>query len=240
MLIFAHRGASGYAPENTLKAMELALSMGAEAIELDVHCVESKLVVFHDRHLAGKSNGKGLIHRQTLASLSNVTVRGEAIPTLWQVLELVRGRCIVNIELKGVGTAAPLVKLYPRILCELGFTSAQLIISSFHHPMLAEFKAQLPEARVAPLLGSLPLDGAMIATRLDAYSLHLDVSFISQQIVDDAHRRGVLVYVYTVDDADDLRALRAMGVDGAFSNFPDQAKDALSEPDQCDYRGWFE
>ncbi|WP_372872160.1 glycerophosphodiester phosphodiesterase [Shewanella sp.] len=240
MLIFAHRGASGYAPENTLKAMEMALSLGAEAIELDVHCVEGELMVFHDRHLAGKSNGKGLIHRQTLANLEKVKVQGEPIPTLWQVLELVRGRCIVNIELKGIGTAEPLALLYPRILTELGFNAGQLIISSFHHPMLAAFKAQVPEARVAPLLGSLPLDGAEIASLLNAYSLHLDVSFIDQAIVDDAHRRGVKVYVYTVDDSDDLQALREMGVDGAFSNFPDRAIEAISKPSGRDYRHWFE
>lgn len=239
MLIFAHRGASGYAPENTLKAMELALSLGAEAIELDVHRVEDQLVVFHDRQLAPKSSGKGLIHQKTLAELAQLTVGGEPIPTLWQVLSLIRGRCTLNIELKGINTAEPMAALYPKAI-ELGFTPEQLLISSFHHPMLAQFKDRIPEARIAPLLGSLPLDGAAIASELGAYSLHLDVSFINQALVDDAHRRGVKVYLYTVDDADDLRALQAMGVDGAFSNFPDKAKNALTATTNQDYFHWFE
>lgn len=239
MLVFAHRGASGYAPENTLKAMELAMQLGAAAVELDVHRVEDELVVFHDRRLEGKSNGHGLIHQKTLAELATLSVKGEPIPTLWQVLELLGGRCIVNIELKGIGTAEPMVTLYHNAISELGYRPEQLLLSSFDHPQLAAFKAAVPDARIAPLLGSLPLDGAAIARQMQAYSLHLDVSFISQQIVDDAHSTGVKVYVYTVDDADDIRALAAMGVDGVFANYPDKAAAALTLPSQTDYQGWF-
>lgn len=239
MLIFAHRGASGYAPENTLKAMALALELGAEAVELDVHNVEGELVVFHDRRLEGKSNGKGLIHRQTLTELQKLSVRGEPIPTLWQVLELLNARCMVNIELKGIHTGEPMKAMYHRAMAELGYSPEQLLISSFNHPELAAFKAAVPEARIAPLLGSLPLDGAAIAGQMQAWSLHLDVSFISQAIVDQAHAMGVKVYVYTVDDGDDIRALAAMGVDGVFANYPDAAKKALGEPSSYDYQHWF-
>ncbi|QSX29486.1 glycerophosphodiester phosphodiesterase [Shewanella cyperi] len=240
MLIFAHRGASGYAPENTLAAMEKALELGVEAIELDIHAVEGELMVFHDRRLEGKSDGKGFIRHKTLAELSKVRVRGEAVPSLWQVLELIRGRCLVNIELKGQGTVAPLVPLYHRAIAELGFTPEQLLLSSFNHPYLAQLRQQLPKARLAPLLGSLPLDLAAVAGSLGAYSIHLDVDFISRAMVDDAHRRGVKVYVYTVDDAEEIQALRQLGVDGIFANYPDRAQAALAVASVRDYSHWFD
>jgi glycerophosphoryl diester phosphodiesterase len=213
MLVFAHRGASGYAPENTLAAMDIALDLGASAIELDVHCVEDELVVFHDRRLEGKSTGTGLIHLTTKAALAQFTVGGHAIPTLWQILERVsiasKGLCSVNIELKGFGCVQPFIGLYP-------------------------------QAVIAPLLAGIPLDLAQIMTTLNAYSINLDLSFVNQAIVDDAHQRGGKVFVYTVDNYDDIQALKAMGVDGIFSNYPDKALAAIMTPITTDYSGWFE
>ncbi|MCE9687038.1 glycerophosphodiester phosphodiesterase [Shewanella sp. AS16] len=244
MLIFAHRGASGYAPENTLAAMEKALALGAEAIELDVHNVAGELMVFHDRRLEGKSSGKGLIHLTSRAELAGIRVGGEPIPSLWQVLELVGGRCIINIELKGIDTVTPFLALYPKALTELGYKSEQLLISSFNHPYLQQVKQALPHARVAPLLAGIPLDKASIASQLNAFSLHLDIAFIDRALIEDAHARGVRVYVYTVDDGDDIRALQQLGVDGIFSNYPDRAAEALAKSQANrhgqDYSHWFE
>ncbi|AVV85232.1 MULTISPECIES: glycerophosphodiester phosphodiesterase [Shewanella] len=240
MLIFAHRGASGYQVENTLAAMAKALELGAKAIELDVHNVEGELVVFHDRRLDNKSSGTGVIHTVTKDYLAGINVKGEPIPTLWQILELIAGRCTVNIELKGINTVQPLVDLYPKVLSELGFTEDQLLISSFNHPYLSDIKRALPQALVAPLLASIPLDGATVVSQLRAYSLHLDVSFISQALVDDAHQRGAKVYVYTVDHSDDIHALKQMGVDGIFSNYPDRAMEALTQTPSLNYQGYFE
>ncbi|MBB1387883.1 glycerophosphodiester phosphodiesterase [Shewanella sp. SG44-6] len=244
MLVFAHRGASGYEPENTLVAMDKALDLGAKAIELDVHCVEGELVVFHDRRLEGKSTGTGLIHLTTKAALAQFTVSGQAIPTLWQVLERVsvksNGLCSVNIELKGVGCVQPFIALYPQLLKQLKYAPEQLLISSFNHPYLAAIKHVFPHAIIAPLLGGIPLDLAKIMTTLNAYSINLDLSFVSQAIVDDAHQRGGKVFVYTVDNPNDIQALKAMGVDGVFSNYPDKAIAATMMPITMDYTGWFE
>lgn len=240
MLIFAHRGASGYQAENTLAAMQAALDLGAQAIELDVHNVAGELMVFHDRRLDSKSSGKGLIHLSEPQYLAGLDIKGEPIPSLWQVLALVAGRCTVNIELKGINTVQPLMALYPKALAELGFTPAQLLISSFNHPYLRAVKRQLPEAFIAPLLAGIPLDLAAVVTELAAYSLHLDISFLSQALIDDAHQRGAKVYVYTVDNKDDIHALAQMGVDGIFSNYPDRAMQALLQPPKANYSGYFE
>ena len=244
MLVFAHRGASGYAPENTLAAMDKAIELGAKAIELDVHCVEGELVVFHDRRLEGKSTGHGLIHLNTKADLAHITVGGQSIPSLWDVLARIntvsQGNCTVNIEIKGVGCVAPFVAMYPRARDELGFSTQQLLISSFNHLYLAQIKQQLPQAVIAPLLGGIPTDLAKVVSDLHAYSLHLDVAFINQAIVDDAHQRGAKVYVYTVDNAEDINTLKAIGVDGIFSNYPDKAMAAAALPVSAPLLTWFD
>ncbi|MGL5775977.1 MAG: glycerophosphodiester phosphodiesterase, partial [Aeromonas veronii] len=87
MQIIAHRGASGLAPENTLKAMAKALELGASAIEIDVQAADGELWVFHDRRLERCTNGKGVLTEQSRAYLEQLDAgEGEVIPTLWQVM----------------------------------------------------------------------------------------------------------------------------------------------------------
>ncbi|WP_025823243.1 glycerophosphodiester phosphodiesterase [Shewanella marina] len=238
MLVFAHRGASGYAPENTLVAMDRAIALGAPAIEIDVQAVEDQLYVFHDRRLEKISTGQGVVHLVNKHYIESLSVNGEPIPTLMQLLARVAGRVVLNIELKGTGCVDLFLKQYPAIIAQ--YPADKIIVSSFNHPYLAKVKQQYPEIKVAPLLASLPLDGARIASQLDAYSIHLDISFINKNLVEDAHKRGVKVYVYTVDNPDDVCALAALGVDGIFSNYPDRAQKALENPNTIDYSGWFE
>ena len=114
MQIIAHRGASGLAPENTLKAMSLALDLGAKAIELDVQWADGELWVFHDRRLERCTNGQGVLTGQSREYLASLDAGdGERIPTLWQVMALVAGRCELHIELKGAHTAEPVADRRP-------------------------------------------------------------------------------------------------------------------------------
>ncbi|MBY6187668.1 glycerophosphodiester phosphodiesterase [Marinobacter hydrocarbonoclasticus] len=225
MLIIAHRGASGHAPENTLAAMDKALALGADAIELDLQCVEDTLVVLHDRYLHKTTSGTGPLSDQTLASLARLDAgHGERVPTLWQVLERVAGRCDFNLELKGHDTAEPLLRLLTRAEQELGYRPEQFSISSFHHPLLARVKAARPDLAIGALTASLPLDYAAFGAALGANSINVDVDFISQALVDDAHQRGLKVYVYTVDQPEDVAHMMTLGVDGIFSNYPDRTR----------------
>lgn len=224
MMIFAHRGASGYLAENSLAAFAKAIELGATAVELDIHLVEDELYVFHDRRLDPKSTGVGLIEQYTKQALSLITIDGEPIPTLVQVLNLLKPHnTLVNIELKGLGCLEAFIDLYPKLISELKYDSSKLLISSFNHPFLACLKQQCPNALVAPLIEGVPLELANVVSQLDAYSIHLGLSFTTQEMVDDAHKRGAKVYVYTVDNLEDLDMLKLMGVDGVFTNYPDRA-----------------
>lgn len=223
MQIIAHRGASGLAPENTLKAMAKALELGAPAIEIDVQAADGELWVFHDRRLERCTNGKGVLTEQARAYLEQLDAgEGEVIPTLWQVMEIIAGRCELHIELKGAHTADAVAALTLRAETELGFAACQWVVSSFHHPELARFAALRPDIRLGALTANLPFTLAQFAEDLGAWSLNCDVDFVDRMLVEDAHRRGLKVLVYTVDYPEDYEILASMGVDGIFTNRPDR------------------
>lgn len=223
MQIIAHRGASGLAPENTLKAIRLALTLGAQAIEIDVQRADGELWVFHDRRLERCTDGRGVLTAQSRAYLAGLDAgEGEPIPTLWQVMEAIAGKAELHIELKGAQTADEVARLTRRAEAELGFVPTQWVVSSFHHPELARFAALRPEIRLGALTATIPLTLAAFAAELGAWSLNCDLDFVDEALVMDAHRRGLKVLVYTVDHTADLTALAAMGVDGIFTNRPDR------------------
>ncbi|MBR9727675.1 glycerophosphodiester phosphodiesterase [Shewanella intestini] len=248
MLVFAHRGASGYQPENTLAAMKMAIELGVQAIELDIHNVEGELYVYHDRRLEKKSDGFGPVHLTTKQHMTQLRVLGEPIPTLWEVLTVIDGRCMVNIELKGCFCLTPFLTMYPKILSKLNFSAEQLLISSFNHHYLMSVRQQFPQAYVAPLVDGVPITLAQVATQLQAYSINLSINFVNQAIIKDAHQRGVKVFVYTVDEADDIKALQHINVDGIFSNYPDKAQAIIEATAQITqdttmdspFENWFE
>ncbi|WP_336987877.1 glycerophosphodiester phosphodiesterase [Aeromonas hydrophila] len=223
MQIIAHRGASGLAPENTLKAIRLALTLGAGAIEIDVQLADGELWVFHDRRLERCTDGSGVLTAQSRAYLASLDAgEEEGIPTLWQVMEVIAGQAELHIELKGSQTADEVARLTRRAEAELGFGPTQWVVSSFHHPELARFAALRPDIRLGALTSTIPLTLAKFAAELGAWSLNCDVDFVDQALVQDAHKRGLKVLVYTVDEPADQAMLAAIGVDGIFTNRPDR------------------
>ncbi|EPU3919794.1 glycerophosphodiester phosphodiesterase [Aeromonas hydrophila] len=235
MQIIAHRGASGLAPENTLKAIRLALALGAGAIEIDVQLADGELWVFHDRRLERCTDGSGVLTAQSRAYLASLDAgEGEGIPTLWQVMETIAGQAELHIELKGSQTADEVARLTRRAEAELGFAPTQWVVSSFHHPELARFASLRPDIRLGALTSTIPLTLAKFAAELGAWSLNCDVDFVDDSLVQDAHDRGLKVLVYTVDEPADQAMLADIGVDGIFTNRPDRflppAKNGLIVP----------
>jgi glycerophosphoryl diester phosphodiesterase len=221
MKVFAHRGASGHEPENTLLAIDAALQMKVDAIEIDIHLVDEQLIVIHDRWLHHTTNGQGRISDKGLAEIRALDAgKGQQVPLLWEVLERVGASCELNIELKSARTVEPLLAMLNEAIAKLGCQQQQFLISSFNHHLLAEIKSQDPDWRVGALTASLPIDYAKFGQKLGAYSVHICMDLVNQAFVKDAHKRGMKVYVYTVDQDDDINDLIAIGVDGIFSNYP--------------------
>lgn len=225
MLIFAHRGASGVEPENTLRAIKVALDAKVDGIEIDIHEVDSKLVVIHDRWLNRTTSGKGQLSHCSYEQLRSLDAgNGETIPTLDEVLTLAAGKCTINLELKTVHNKTLLFSYLDEAIKTTALSSDDILLSSFNHRLLDSIRQQRSEFSLGALTACYPLEYAKFAQQLKAYSIHIDVDFISKDFVEDAHNRGLKVFVYTVDELEDIYAMKALGVDAIFSNFPTRAK----------------
>ncbi len=222
LLAIGHRGAMGYEPENTLASFRKALELGVHVIELDVYFIDGHLLVFHDEQLERTTNGQGLLMEHDFARLRALDAgNGEQIPTLPEVFAVISGRAGLNIELKGKGTAGPVVEFIAGQR-QAGWPNELFLVSSFDRQLLR--KVRQLDARI--LLGVLvngPLkDHLAFASELQAYSLHPPLAEVDRSLVEEAHDLGLKIFVYTVNETDDLEKMVAIGVDGVFSNYPDR------------------
>ncbi len=229
MKIFAHRGASGDYPENTLAAFQAALVSGCHGIELDVFLHQDELVVIHDRQMQRTTNGDGWLEDYSKAALFALDAgNGQAIPTLWQVLELCANRLAINIELKDPASAPALVQLLQQAQRHLQLDLNTILVSSFHHPLLIQLHQLLPTLRLGMLIAHYPADLVALLSTLPWASLHCDRGFVDQALVQQAHQLGLAVYVYTVNEPREALWLRSIGVDGIFCNYPAAARQWLA------------
>lgn len=225
-LCFGHRGACGYEPENTLSSFAMAIDMGCPWIELDVYVVEGELLVIHDDSLERTTNGAGDVMASSLTYLRSLDAGGgQQIPTLREVAELVDKRCGLNVELKGPDTALP-VSMFLASLCDCGWDGYQFLLSSFNHSELA--KAD-PGFRRGALFQRVVPDYFASASSLSAYSINLSRNLVAEKLVDEAHTRGLKVYVYTVNEPDEIQRMIRLGVDGVFSDYPDRVLSAMGD-----------
>jgi glycerophosphoryl diester phosphodiesterase len=227
--VIGHRGARGHAPENTLLAIDTAIRLGADWVEVDVQHHAGELWLMHDLTLDRTTNGHGLLTAHSADALRQLDAgNGEIVPTLTDALDLIEQRVGVNVELKSWNGCAAAVAACLRDYIADGWPAERFLVSSFHLPELWEFKQLLPEVPLGALYCGVPLDWAGLAAELGAQALNISNEFVDARLVADAHARGLKLYVYTVNDATELRALRQMGVDGVFTDYPDRALAAVA------------
>jgi len=219
MQLFAHRGASDLAPENSIAAFQLALDQRCDGIELDVRLMSGQVVVMHDASVDRTTNGTGLVNQLSLQQWQQLDVgNGEAPPSLRQVLELVAGRCEINIELKSADLVVQVAEEITYSVEHFGFKLTQLCVSAFDHRLLMAVKDIAPHINIAPLITSCPVSLAKLAHDMGAYALHSYTETTDAELVNDSHTRGVAIRVFTVKQADELLRLRQIGVDAVFVN----------------------
>lgn len=229
MHIFAHRGASGNYPENTLSAIDAALQAQVDGIELDVQSCQDDFVIIHDTWLDRTTNGQGKINTTPLEKVQSFDAgNGQYIPSLQQALIAVGQHTLINLELKHTFRLDKFVTCIEQNIHDATLSRDQLLISSFDHHQLLWLKQQLPWVKIGALTASIPLQYAQFAQQLNAYSVHIDKNFINHEYVHDAKQRGLKVYAYTVDKQQDIEDMQQLGVDGIFTNFPCYAKMILS------------
>lgn len=239
--VHAHRGASAYAPENTLPAFRLAMEMGADGFENDIHLTRDKVfVVSHDDSIARCSDGQGLIQDMTLGDLRafdfgrsfSEDFAGTPIPTLDDVLELTHGMDILNIELKGPlpegqDVDEALTILY-RSLQKYQCIS-RTILSTFLHDWAKRLKELFPDLRTGLLYGQscTPEETLSLAKTYRADAVHPALGGVTPEIVAACRKEGILVNVWTVDAPGDIDKAIALQVDGIITNKPDLVLRAL-------------
>ncbi len=223
LFCFGHRGARGHEPENTLRSIRKALELGADGVEVDVYQVDGELVVIHDRTLGRTTNGTGFVQRQSFARLRSLDAgQGEKIPTLAEVFETVRQRAVINVELKGPRTAAPVVGLIDQYVRQRGWRYEEFLVSSFTHAQLRAVKRLRPEIRLGVLVDKIPRGLIALAGRLGAWSVNLPGQRVTSGLVTEAHRCGLKVLAFTVNDPKEILRLEQLGVDGVFSDYPER------------------
>ncbi len=217
LLNIAHRGASGDFAENTLAAFEAAIAAGADMCELDVQLTaDGAAVVIHDDTVDRTTGGRGAVKAMTLAQIRALdTADGAGIPTLEEVLQLVRGRCGLNVELKAPGVQDEVCRLLR------GHDAiASTIVSSFDWDALAAARRIDPQLSLGVLADRRAEAMFTAACELRAASVHPRHDLVSEAMVARAHRMGFKVLVWTVDRPGRMRRLMAMGVDGIMTNYP--------------------
>jgi len=226
MLKIGHRGAMGYAPENTLASFAKALELGVDGIELDVHlCKSGELVVIHDARVNRTTNGKGSVLDKTLEEIKILDAgNGQHIPTLSEVLDFVNRRAIIDIELKAEGIGKSVAKVVHHYIQEQGWGKNLFMISSFDHHELMRCHNMIPEVPFGPLIAAKLLDYALFAQAMQADAIMPFYEFLDGEFVQDAHQRGLKVITWTVNRPDDIKKMLNFGVDGIISNYPDRLR----------------
>jgi glycerophosphoryl diester phosphodiesterase len=227
LFCFGHRGARGHEPENTVRSVRRALELGADGVEVDVHFADGRLVVIHDDTLERTTNGQGRVAGKSFACLRSLDAGlGERIPTLAEIFDAVNRRVVVNVELKGPHTAAPAAALIAEYVDRHGWRFDDFLVSSFDHERIRKVKHLCPEIRTGALIMKAPRGLARFAEALGAGSLHAAKRCVTPRLVADAHRRGLKLFVFTVNQPKEIARMKTLDVDGVFSDFPERVPGA--------------
>jgi glycerophosphoryl diester phosphodiesterase len=234
-LIISHAACGGLAPENTLAGIRAALGLGVDAIEIDVRAsADGVPVLMHDATVDRTTNGSGAVSAMTIEELQRLEAggstfegrfAGEHVPSLAQVLDLIRERCTLVVEIKQIGIASPVIDVL-RGAAAL----SQAMVWSFDLETVTEVR------QIEPLLPSILLLDAHITDPARSFDdvLRRGLSGLSvhrvrmdADVSRGAHLRGLVAYAWTVDEVENQLRLRDCGVDGIVTNRPDLLIEAL-------------
>jgi glycerophosphoryl diester phosphodiesterase len=231
-IIIGHRGASKYAPENTLSAFETAFQQGAPAIELDVMLsADKKLVVIHDTTVQRTTDGNGRVNELTLGEMKKLDAgskystlfKGEKIPTLEEVFDLTGDRFLVNIELKNYHSPGDcLVEKVIDLVIRRKMNDS-VVFSSFLPGNIIKVRKHLPNTPAALLtyggwVGKLEI--SPLFRFLSPQFIHPDYRLIDEEFIQREHAHNRRVNVWTVDGKADLQRFIKGDVDGIITDDP--------------------
>lgn len=238
--VIAHRGASGHAPETTLDAYRLALQMGADAVEMDVHRLrDGTIVAIHDPDVKRTTNGKGKISEFSLAELKTLDAGswfnkaypnkaqpeyvGLKVPTLQEIIDLMKtSTAELYIEIKDPEHYHPSLESSLLSMVSDNRMEKRTRFLSFSAQSIHRIKALDPSIRTVLLLSSRGENPVQQALRVSANELAIQHKQATLALIDAAHKNGLLASVWTVDEPKDMQRAIQLGVDGITTNYPDR------------------
>lgn len=228
LFVYAHRGASAEAPENTLAAFRRAVALCADGIEFDVHLTADGVpVVIHDDTLERTTDGTGPVAELCGEALGQLdaggwfdsSYAGEPVPTLEAALQLLAGKLRLNVEVKDPMAGAAVLEVLRR------FPQADAVLSSFGYGVLTQLRRADPDVPLALLYDGGGWQRAVArAEALRACAFHPRADLVSRPLVAACRQRQLPVFAWTVDEPAQARSLARMGVAGIFTNDPVRLK----------------
>ncbi len=233
----SHRGGRHWAPENTLVAFKMSLDIGVEGLELDVQrCASGELVVIHDEQVNRTTNGVGLVEAITYDELKRldagsfwhdeyedagrVNFKGERIPLLKDVLDLVDGRAFVNVELKNTPIEYPGIEDdLIDLLQDYGHRD-KIIVSSFDHRLMYSLKEKDSGLAIALLADALFVNVVELAKQIGAQYWHPCFGSLRREAVEEAHEAGLIVNAWTINTAREWTMAVDWQLDGVITDAP--------------------
>ena len=233
IMVVAHRGASGHAPENTLSAMKKAIEMNAEMSELDVQeTADGEIILLHDGSLKRTSGVDKNIWETNYADLKDLDVgawfseeyKNEPIPTMKEVIDLVKGKMRINIELKANKHEKMLAERTLKIIEANNFID-QVIFTSFKFAEADKIRELNPKAKVGYIFGRLPKDVDVFTADIDLLSVNIKT--VDAEFMKKAKANNKEVHVWTVNEPEDMKRMIELGVDAIITNYPDVLRKVL-------------
>ncbi len=228
LLNIAHRGASRCCPENTISAFLAAVEAGVAMCELDVRLSRDGIpMLIHDDSVDRTTDGHGAVAEMTLAELKGLDAglrfdrrfTGERIPTLGEVFDALGDRCGLNVELKASAAGAPVCAL---MSARRAYETS--MVSSFDWDVLKRVKTIDAAIRIGVLGEEWPEAMIAQACALGAWSVNPRYDLRTAELVIEAHRKGLKVLVWTVDEPARMRRVIANGADGIMTNHPERLR----------------
>ena len=227
-LVIAHRGASAYEPENTLRAFDLAIRQGAQMIELDLHVTcDNHVVVIHDPTLNHTTNLAGRVDTLTLAEVRRADAgKGERIPTLDETLDLTLGKVRLYLEIKDPRAAAQTLRIIRERRCQ-----AQVMLASFDIELMRELGEEVRDTELGLILGNATFRPVvrwreafpwLALKRVKHQVLCMQVELCYSYLAARARANGKKLYVWTADKEKQYARMTSIGVDGIVTNTPDR------------------
>lgn len=236
--VIAHRGGRKWAPENTMAAFRKCVENGIDGIELDIHrCKTGELVVVHDENLSRTTSGSGIVKDKTWDELQKMSAgswfspafKDEKIPLLADVLKLIDGKLLLNIEVKNAPTAyAGIEDDLLKQLASYKYPD-KILVSSFDHELIKRIHDKAPQYKVAFLNDGILVDLKGYSKKIGAQAWNPAFGDVRSDSIKQAHDAGVEVNVWTVNKPEDWQSAIDMGVDGICTDDPVALKEYLAK-----------